>query len=184
MIIPGLDVLCVGSVMTDRGERREHDDASEQCTRTARLIASVGGVGYAPVISGTFGSLPGLAVAIVCYRVPWVLAVLATVGLFPGIWAANRAETIGRKKDPGWVVIDETLGMMVTLAFVTGPWIIWPASFVLFRIFDVLKPFPIRRVERFHGGFGIVMDDIIAGIYANLVLQLLLASHVMDAFSR
>jgi phosphatidylglycerophosphatase A len=172
---------CIGDVMTDRQKREQ---AGNGRARLVRLIASVGGVGYAPIISGTFGSLPGLAVAVLCYRVPWLLAVLAAAGLPAGIWAAHHAENFGTKKDPGWVVIDETLGMMVTLAFVRGPWLIWPVGFILFRIFDILKPFPIGRLERLHGGFGIVMDDIVAGIYANLVLQLLLASHTMDTFVR
>jgi len=76
------------------------------------------------------------------------------------------------------VVIDEAVGMMVAMTFVRGPWIIWPVGFVLFRAFDVVKPYPVGRLERFPGGVGIVLDDVFAGVYTNLLLQILLAAQV------
>jgi phosphatidylglycerophosphatase A len=151
--------------------------------RIARWIASVGGVGYAPIISGTFGSLPGLAVAILLFRWPWALAALAVAFIPLAIWAANHAEREGQKKDPGWVVADETVGMMISLVFVQGPWIIWPAGFVLFRLFDIVKPYPVGRAEQLPGGVGIVMDDVLAGLYTNLILQILMAGSVMSGFA-
>jgi len=110
-----------------------------------------------------------------------VLAALAVAGIPLAIWAADRAERAADVKDPRWIVIDETVGMMVALAFVRGPWIIWPVGFVLFRFFDVVKPYPARRAERFPGGVGIVLDDLLAGLYTNLVLQILLAGHAISA---
>jgi phosphatidylglycerophosphatase A len=151
--------------------------------RIARWVASVGGVGYVPIISGTFGSLPGLAVAILLFRWPWVLAGLAAWGIPLAMWAANHAEREGQKKDPRWVVADETVGMMISLVFVQGPWIIWPAGFVLFRLFDIVKPYPVGRAERLPGGVGIVMDDVLAGLYTNLILQILMAGYVMSGFA-
>jgi len=105
---------------------------------------------------------------------------VAAAGIPVAIWAADRAERTADGRDPRWIVIDETVGMMVALAFVRGPWVIWPAGFVLFRAFDVAKPYPVGRLERFPGGWGIVLDDLLAGVYANLVLQILLAGHAIS----
>ena len=151
--------------------------------RVARWVASVCGVGYVPIVPGTFGSLPGLALAILLFRWPWALAVLAAWCIPLAIWAANHAERDGRKKDPRWVVVDETVGMMISMAFVQGPWIIWPAGFVIFRLFDIVKPYPVGRAERLPGGVGIVMDDVLAGLYTNLILQILMAGHVMSGIA-
>ena len=151
--------------------------------RIVRWVASVCGVGYAPIIPGTFGSLPGLALAILLFRWPWALAALAAAGIPLAMWAANHAERDGQGKDPRWVVVDETVGMMVALAFVRGPWIIWPAGFVLFRLFDIVKPYPVGRAERLPGGVGIVMDDVLAGLYTNLILQILMAGYAMSGIA-
>ena len=151
--------------------------------RIVRWVASVCGVGYVPVVPGTFGSLPGLALAIVLFRRPWVLAALAAASIPLAIWAANHAEQDDVGKDPRWVVVDETVGMMVALAFVRGPWIIWPAGFVLFRLFDIVKPYPVGWAERLPGGVGIVMDDVLAGLYTNLILQILMASHAVGVIT-
>ncbi len=164
-----------GSDVTDL-EQDISETSSARRARVVRWVASVCGVGYAPVVSGTFGSLPGLALAILLFRWPWALAALAAAGIPIAMWAANLAERDAAGKDPRWVVIDETVGMMVALAFVRGPWIIWPAGFVLFRLFDIVKPYPVGRAERLPGGVGIVMDDVLAGLYTNMILQILLAS--------
>ena len=133
-------------------------------------------VGYVPVAPGTFGS----AVAIpLCYLLTgWPLRVGApAVGLFivVAIWVAGRAESLLGSTDPGCIVIDEIAGMLVT--FLAVP--LTPAAaltgFLLFRGFDIIKPFPIRRVEaRLSGGAGIVLDDVVAGAFANVVLRFLL----------
>ena len=169
-----------GSDVTDL-EQDVRKTSRARRARVVRWVASVCGVGYAPVVSGTFGSLPGLAIAILFFRWPWALAALAAAGIPIAVWAANHAERDGQEKDPRWVVVDETVGMMVALTFVRGPWIIWPAGFVLFRLFDIVKPYPVGRAERLPGGVGIVMDDVLAGLYTNLILQILLASYATSA---
>jgi phosphatidylglycerophosphatase A len=91
-----------------------------------------------------------------------------------GTWAATRAERYFGGIDPGPVVIDEVLGMLVTLAFIPAGWSAMLTGFVLFRILDVIKPYPANRLEKFHGGFGIMADDAMAGVYANLSLRALM----------
>jgi phosphatidylglycerophosphatase A len=96
------------------------------------------------------------------------------VALFAiGIWAGTTAERYFGGIDPGPVVIDEVVGMLITLAFVPVGWIGAVVGFVLFRVFDVIKPFPARRFEALHGGLGVMADDAMAAIYANLSLRLL-----------
>ena len=89
-----------------------------------------------------------------------------------GVWAANRVEADSKIVDPSFVVIDEVAGQLITLFLIPFSWIYLLAGFLLFRAFDILKPFPARRAEELPGGWGIMLDDIFAGIYANLFLQL------------
>ncbi len=145
-------------------------------TRIALAIATAGGVGYVPFAPGTFGSLIGLLV--------W--AVLPAAGLFEGIaiaavfavgaWSGTVAERHFKATDPGPVVIDEVLGMLITLFLVPVGWAGAIVAFVLFRIFDVIKPYPANRLELLHGGFGVMADDGMAAVYANLSLRVLMAS--------
>jgi phosphatidylglycerophosphatase A len=100
------------------------------------------------------------------------VAVIAT--LVAGIWSANVAERLFGRKDPGAVVIDEVLGMLITLAFLDVTMSAAITGFFLFRLFDVLKPFPAGRLEHLAGGYGVMMDDAMAGIYSHAVLRLLL----------
>jgi phosphatidylglycerophosphatase A len=141
----------------------------------AMVVATAGYVGYFPIASGTAGSMVGL---VVFALVRWVgepafeLVTIAAV-LVLGIWSASVAERTLNMKDPGPVVIDEVLGMLITLALlplsVTGVIV----GFVLFRIFDVIKPFPAGRLEALHGGMGIMLDDAVAGLYAYVSLRVL-----------
>jgi phosphatidylglycerophosphatase A len=106
----------------------------------------------------------------------WTAGALAAlaVSLFGvGVWAGGKAEKFFGRKDPRQVVIDETVCQMLT--FLARPQASWKwllAGFLLFRVFDVVKPFPARRVERFHGGWGIMMDDVVAAAYSLAVLSL------------
>jgi phosphatidylglycerophosphatase A len=139
----------------------------------AVFLASFGYVGYFPIAPGTAGSLAGLAVFafIRWIGVPAIeLGAIVTVFAI-GVWAAHRTEiTLGRK-DPGIVVIDEVLGMLMTLAIL--PVSIWGVAlgFLLFRALDVIKPFPAAQLEHIHGGMGIMADDAVAGIYSHLLLR-------------
>jgi phosphatidylglycerophosphatase A len=144
--------------------------------RFAVFLATVAYCGYFPVAPGTAGSAAGLVVYLLVW---WTRSPLLETGLIVatfavGVWAATHAERYFGGIDPGPVVIDEVLGMLVTLAFIPAGWPAMAAGFVLFRIFDVIKPYPANRLEKFHGGFGIMADDAMAGIYANLVLRLLI----------
>ena len=144
--------------------------------KLAKFIATAGYVGFVPIAPGTFGSAVGLAIyAIVrASGSTTVEAGVLVATLLVGIWSADRVER-EMGKDPGAVIIDEVLGMLVTLAFlnvtITGAL----AGFFIFRALDVLKPFPAGRLEHLHGGPGIMLDDAMAGIYSNLIVRALIA---------
>lgn len=140
--------------------------------RFALFLATCGYIGYAPVAPGTFGSAVGLALFFIerALGVPPVVELGLIVLLFVvGIWSAGIAEgELGT--DPGPVVLDEVIGMLITLALL--PVNIWGAvaGFVLFRVLDVVKPWPAGRFERLHGGLGVMADDAMAGVYGNLAM--------------
>jgi phosphatidylglycerophosphatase A len=145
-------------------------------TRLAVFLATVAYCGYFPIAPGTVGSAAGLVVYLLVWwtRSPSLEAGLIGLTFAVGTWAATHAERYFGGIDPGPVVIDEVLGMLVTLAFIPVGWSAALAGFVIFRVFDVIKPYPANRLETFHGGFGIMADDAMAGVYANLVLRLLI----------
>ena len=136
----------------------------------AALAIATFGVGYLPLIPGTFGSMVGVAIFLLLVYLPLQLLFIPVIVVM-GVWAASRTEKLLGKKDPGKVVVDEVAGQMISLlplAFLVpdGPWIVWViVSFNLFRLFDIFKPYPARRFEALHGGFGIMADDVVAGIY-------------------
>jgi len=141
-------------------------------------LASWGGCGYFPRGPGTAGSLGGLAVAwLLVHAAGWPapalgLAALALLG--PAVWAAGKASEYWQGKDPQQVVVDEVLGQWLTLAAApAGVWRYWIAGFVLFRAFDIWKPFPARAAEKLPAGWGIVADDLVAGAYGAVVLAAL-----------
>lgn len=145
------------------------------CEKIATVLATWFGCGYFPAARGTVGSAAALAMAILLARYagwrPWHFGLLAAVLLIPGIWAAHREARRSARKDPPLVVIDEVLGQWVTLAGArTLNWKSWLAAFLLFRILDIWKPAPARRLESLPGGIGIVADDLMAGLYGALVL--------------
>lgn len=145
-------------------------------TRLAILLATFGYVGRFPFAPGTAGSaaaLPLFAALRVAGRPEVELAAIA--GLFAaGCWAASAAEVHAGRTDPGFVVLDEVVGMLLTLALVPVSWSGALVGFFLFRLFDIVKPFPARRCEQLHGGLGIMADDVVAGIYGNVALRLVL----------
>ena len=145
-------------------------------TKLAVFIATVGYCGYFPVAPGTVGSAAGLAF----YLLVWwtgspIVEVALIVSLFAlGVWAGSTSERYFGGIDPGPIVLDEVVGMLITLAFIPVGLSGAIAGFVLFRIFDVIKPFPANRLEALHGGLGVMADDAMAAIYANLSLRLVL----------
>jgi phosphatidylglycerophosphatase A len=138
----------------------------------AKFIATAAYVGFVPVAPGTFGSMAGLLVygAVRLTGSDTVEAVAIAVTLVAGLWSSGVVErALG--KDPGPVVIDEVLGMLVTLAFLDVNPIGAVVGFFLFRVLDVVKPFPAARLEHLHGGAGIMLDDAMAAVYGNLIMR-------------
>jgi len=146
-------------------------------TRLANLVSTWFGCGYAPRAPGTAGSLAGLAIGILLHRFagfgPWHFALLAAMAFAPSVWAATRKSRALGLKDPASVVVDEVLGQWIALAGARAfHWKSYAAAFVLFRLFDIWKPPPVRQLEALPEGWGIVADDVMAGGYAALVLAL------------
>jgi phosphatidylglycerophosphatase A len=145
-------------------------------TRLAVFISTVGYIGYFPFAPGTVGSAVGL---VLHAGVVWIgsplFEVALIVGLFAvGVWSGTIAEQYFGGIDPGPVVIDEVVGMLITLLFLSVSWTGALAAFVLFRIFDVIKPWPSGRFERLPGGLGVMADDAMAAVYAAVCLRALL----------
>jgi len=165
------------------------------------LAVATCGVGYFPIAPGTLGSLVGVLLFLAIRRLAIVLLVpyafshhfnlftLQSVELavmliailivtFGGIWAASRAESLFQRKDPGAVVIDEVSGQMIALlpvlVFVGSVWAV-VSAFILFRAFDIWKPYPVRRLEALESGLGIMCDDVAAGLYAAIANTIVIA---------
>jgi phosphatidylglycerophosphatase A len=141
--------------------------------KVAYVLSTWFGCGAAPFAPGTVGA--GAAV-VIAYLLNWSNLPLALAGIVcgvVGIWAATvEAENCGRK-DPGHIVIDEVAGQWITLAGATVfSWKSWILGFFLFRLFDIWKPVPVRQLEKLPGGTGIMADDLMAGVYAAVVLYL------------
>jgi phosphatidylglycerophosphatase A len=135
-------------------------------------VATVCGVGYAPVAPGTFGSAAGLLLWWLLPASPMVQAAAIVVVFVVGSWGGSIAERHFGRTDPGQVVVDEVMGMLITLFLNPVGWKGALAGFLLFRIADVIKPYPANRLEQLHGGVGVMADDGMAAIYANLALRL------------
>lgn len=143
--------------------------------RLATLLATWFGCGYSPVAPGTAGSLGAIVPAYLacvyagCPVYVWVVAAVLITP--PGIWAADITAKRVAKKDPGLVVVDEVAGQWLTLAGATVMnWRTALAAFLLFRLLDIWKPPPARHFEALPGGFGIMADDLMAGVYGALIL--------------
>lgn len=167
------------------------------------LAVATCGVGLIPLAPGTWGAALGVGVYLSVARLAesafaragqrgveasafqvllttLLLAVVCAVSI-AGTWAATRAEKLLGKKDPGAVVVDEVAGQLVALLFVpvgAGWWVI-VAAFLAFRVFDIWKPYPVRRLESLGGGLGIMADDLLAGFYAAAVTSLLISIRIL-----
>jgi phosphatidylglycerophosphatase A len=171
----------------------------------AFAVATCGGVGYAPIVPATFGSLAAVGIYLLAqkaggsfyiwaernyfvnalllesFRLSFTLIFLLAIFLI-GIWAASRVEKMTGKKDPRIVVIDEVVGQFIALLFIpaNSGWLIFAAGFVAFRVFDIWKPFPTDKMESLPSGLGIMADDVMAGFYAAAFLSvLILLSHTV-----
>jgi phosphatidylglycerophosphatase A len=145
--------------------------------RLAIVIATAGGAGFAPKAPGTAGSVVGVAIYLLIERTGGSAYYLHVIIFFfiVGIWASSRAEHLWGR-DAQRIVIDEVIGQMITFGMAAGRYQLSAffvvLGFALFRLFDIVKPFPIRHLERFKGGFGVVLDDAGAGLFALAVLTL------------
>jgi len=141
--------------------------------RLAVFVCSFGYIGFFPVAPGTIGSAAGVAVYLAARRadLPYLELVIIVALAIAGIAFTRPCEEDLRCVDPGPIVIDEVMGMLMTLFMIPVGWGGILLGFLLFRVLDVMKPFPARQLERLHGGFGVMADDAMAAIYANLLLR-------------
>lgn len=141
--------------------------------RLSKHIATLGPLGYAPIAPGTFGSFFAMVFYFVLKPSFPVQVLLLIVVSAVGTIAAHRAEKLLKEKDSSHIVIDEFAGYAVSIIALPQTLMFSVAAFLLFRFFDILKPPPVRWIERkLPGGFGVVADDLMAGVYANLALQI------------
>jgi phosphatidylglycerophosphatase A len=138
------------------------------------LLATGFGVGYSPVAPGTLGTLIAIPVYYFLSAIPSPIYEITLIGFFfLSVWISENAEIFFGKKDDQRIVIDEMMGFLITMLWVPKTILFVTIGFFLFRLFDILKPFPIRRLEkRLKGGYGVVLDDVMAGVYANIILHL------------
>jgi phosphatidylglycerophosphatase A len=144
--------------------------------RIALLICTFGYIGYFPIAPGTIGSIAGLLVyaALHWLGASATVQALVIVALFAaGVWSGTHAERHFGSTDPGPGVVDEVVGMLITLFLQPVGWAVALAGFFIFRVLDVIKPYPAGRFERLHGGLGMMADDAMAAVYGNLLLRLL-----------
>jgi phosphatidylglycerophosphatase A len=146
-------------------------------SRLALLIATAGYVGLAPVAPGTWGSAVGVCLLLLVRLTGWAGAEALLLGavLVVGVWAATVVERRYGRPDPGAIVIDEIAGMLIALLWVPVAWPGLVVGFLAFRGFDIVKPFPARTAERLPAGWGVMADDVVAGLYAYLTVRLVAA---------
>lgn len=134
--------------------------------------------GKIPVMPGTFGTLWGIPLAWLMMKAgPVTYMVLAVLGIAIASVIAESHERFTRAHDPGEIVIDEVIGYVIAATWLPMTWQTFVAAFLAFRLFDIWKPYPIRQIDaKIHGGLGTVLDDVAAGIAANIVLQIIYAN--------
>ena len=144
----------------------------ERYQKVATCLASTFWSGYFPIAPGTIGSAIAL---LVLWLLPafswWILSAAAITGFFLGVWVSRLAEAKWGH-DAGRINWDEVIGMLISVIALPKTWIVYLAAFLLFRLFDIVKPFPANRSQKLPGGWGIMTDDVIAAVYCNLTLQI------------
>jgi len=142
--------------------------------KTLVFIATGAYSGFSPFAPGTAGTLAAIPLYLLLAPLdPWLYGAVVLALLPISFWSAGEAEKIFGTKDSKQIVVDEIMGYFVTMFMAPAGWVYVIAGFFLFRFFDILKPYPVNRFEKLGGGAGVVMDDIMAGIYAAIVLQTL-----------
>lgn len=139
--------------------------------RLYKMIASVFYIGYLPVASGTLGSLTALVLYyFICHSTVIMSVTILTVVIL-GFITAGKVEKMFGERDPGEIIIDEFCGMLISLYRIPPAMGYVVTGFLLFRFFDIVKPKPIRNLEKLKGSLGIMSDDLLAGVYTNIILQ-------------
>lgn len=139
------------------------------------IIATCFGLGYSPIAPGTAGSILAVLVAFFLFKGSTTYLVISIILILViGTIASSYVEKDRESKDPSLVVIDEVAGMWISLLFIPHLWWIFLIAFGLFRLFDVIKPFPANKIQNWDGGLGIMLDDVVAGIYALISTHLIL----------
>lgn len=143
--------------------------------KIAKLIATFGGIGRLPKAPGTWGSLAALPLAVGLSYLGPLFYMAFVVFLFPiALWAAETYENTAGSHDSQEIVIDEVLGVLITLVWLPMTWQVILLGFVIFRVLDIFKPFPIGLIDqKVQGGLGVIADDVVAGIIASIVMQTL-----------
>ena len=136
---------------------------------TVRLLGSGLGLGLVPWAPGTFGTLGAVALAWLCPGDLALLGAAAAVFVVGQVLAARLGNA-----DPGWFVLDEVAAYLLVPIGLGRGWLVWGGAFVFFRLFDIAKPWPIRKLERIPGGWGVMVDDLLAALYAHAALRVLL----------
>jgi phosphatidylglycerophosphatase A len=133
------------------------------------------GTGLLPIAPGTFGTIAAVPLILALNILGIWYSVIALILITAvAVWVSNVSQDLLDRKDPPEVVIDEVAGFLVTMFFLPHTWPALAMGFALFRFFDIIKPYPVKKIEGFRGGFGIVMDDLLAGFYANLCVRVIL----------
>ena len=138
----------------------------------AKHIATLGFIGFIPIAPGTFGTFAAVAVYILLNPSLYLHALILLILIPIGIISSHIAERVLDEKDSGHIIIDEFCGYFFSVLFVPFSFGYALAAFFLFRVFDILKPFPIRKIEKLKGGLGIMADDLMAALYTNIILQI------------
>mgnify|MGYP001589087163 FL=1 len=140
-----------------------------------KIVSSVFFIGYLPLMPGTFGSMFGLGLFYLLKGAsqPAYFSVIFCV-IVLGMVTSGRMEKLLNKKDPSCIVIDEVMGMLIALSFMPHDLKIVILAFLIFRILDTLKPYPAGKLQYLHGSVGVMLDDLVAGLYTNIVLQVIL----------
>ncbi len=137
-------------------------------------IASFGGIGFAPYAPGTIGSIAALPIVIVLSNHHWWYIAITILLFVAGTFVGNKAEMIYHEKDPGWVVVDEVVGMLISFFLVPISGFSVIIGFILFRLIDISKVFPLNQLEKVPGGLGIMLDDAIGGVMVNIILNIII----------
>jgi len=137
------------------------------------MLATLFGIGFFPTAPGTWASAFTLIIFWLLPEMSWAIELLLLVVIFLlGVKSSTRVEQVSERVDPGYIVIDEFIGMALVLITIPKSYVLYLFAFLLFRIFDIMKPMPVNQLQELPAGWGVMVDDVAAGIYALIILQI------------